>query len=213
MKRSRLRVRQVRPKHRRSPGFGKEIFIMLAIIIAAGTWRVVNHEFRHKKLSPAVNRSEWRRYSPGGSQLSLMLPGEPQLENVDAPTNLQDKVKQITRYKWSSGDLQIAVWDITYFDGVSTDIHQAAEGAGQALRQSEGVTEYRENRTPIGRSGRSGLLINGAFKRYDKEMELEAILLGDGPRLWQVIVTHPASDADMRAASRSVLDSVSLEHP
>jgi hypothetical protein len=141
-----------------------------------------------------------------------MLPGEPQSENVDIPETLRDKIKQISRYKYFDEQFQVAVWDTSYFDGVSTDIQQAAEGARQTIRQSEGVTEYQDNSTPIVRSGRSGLLIRGTFRRYGEELEIEAILLGDGPSLLQVMITHPVSDSDARIASKRVLDSVSLEH-
>lgn len=212
MTKSKSRGWQVRIRHGRSRGFGKEILIMLAVIIAAGTWRAVNHELRHKKAPPSSTVSQWKRFSPGGSQLSLMLPGELQSEIADVPETLRDKVKQISRYKYLDEQFQVAVWDTLYFDGVSTDIQQAAEGARQTIRQSEGVTEYQDNSTRIVRSGRSGLLIRGTFRRYGEELEIEAILLGDGPRLWQVIITHPASDSDARVASKRVLDSVSLEH-
>jgi len=211
MPKSRVRVRHVRIKRRRYPRFGKEILILIAIIIAAGTWKVVIHESRHKRDPHSPTAAGWKRYSPGGSRLSLALPGEPQSENVNVPETLRAKVKQISRYKYSDEQLQVAVWDTLYFDEVSTDIQQATEGARQTMRHSEGVTEYTDSSTPIARSGRSGLLVTGTFKRYGEAMEIEAILLGDGPRLWQVIVTHPASGHDLTAESKRILDSVSLE--
>lgn len=216
MPKSRVRVRHVRIKRRRYPRFGKEILIMLAmlaVIIAAGVWRVAIHEFGHKDDPHSPTASGWKRYSPGGSQLSLFLPGEPQSEDVHVPETLKSNVKQISRYTYSDEKFQAAVWDISYFDGVSADIQQAAEGARQTIMQSEGVTEYQDSSTPASRSGRSGLLIKGTFKRHEQKMELEALLLGDGPRLWQVIVTHQVSDPDARLASKRILDSVSFEHP
>lgn len=211
MKKTKLAVKRIKRKRKLIPRFGKEILIVIAAIIVAGTWKLVFHEFVHGKSHIAIKKGDWKRYSPGWSQLSLMLPGEMQSENVSVPENLRDKVEKVSRYKFSDEQFQVTVWDMSYFASVPTDIQQAADGARLTLREADGVKDYQDNSTVIARSGRSGRLIRGTFSRSDEEMKFDAILLGDGPKLWLVITTYPASDSVAQKASKIVLDSVSLE--
>lgn len=204
-------VKRPRGKRKNAPRFRKEILIVLAIFIVASTWRIVVHEFIHDKRHAAIKKAVWKRCSPGGDQLSLMLPGAMQAENVNVPENLRDKVEQISRYKYDDEQFQITVWDMSYFAGIPTDIQQAAEGARQTLNEPDRVEEYQDSITPIIISGRPGRRMKGTFKRSDEEMKFDAILLDNGPRLWLVITAYPVSDSVAQAASKKVLDSVSLE--
>ena len=212
MKKTRTAIKRSGSKRKPAPRFRKEILIVLAVFIVASTWRIVLHEFTHDKSHTAIKKAVWKRYSPGGDQLSLMLPGEMQSENVNVPENLRDKVEQISRYKYDDEQFQITVWDMSYFAGIPTDIQQAAEGARQTLSEPDGVEEYQDSITPIIISGRPGRRMKGTFKRSDEEIKLDAVLLGDGPRLWLVITAYPVSDSVAQAASKTILDSVSLEH-
>ena len=201
----------MRHKRGRSLRLGKGTLLSLAVIIVALLGAVITFKYARKKSPPPVPTSEWRRYSPGNSIFSLLLPGEPQTESVKVPEPVRAKVKQIDRFKLSAGEFQVAVWATYYVEGMSADIRQAADSAVSSFRESPGITDYIGNTNEITRSGRSGMLVTGTFKRRGERMAIEAILLGDGPRLWQVIVTCPASDRDASTASRRVLDSVKIE--
>lgn len=50
---------------------------MLLVLAAAGVWGIVVHELAHRESPPQAIATEWKRYSPSGSNLSLELPGEP----------------------------------------------------------------------------------------------------------------------------------------
>ncbi|HKP12213.1 MAG TPA: hypothetical protein VJZ91_08895, partial [Blastocatellia bacterium] len=154
---------------------------------------------------------EWRKYSPGGSQLSLSLPAEPQPVGVEPPESERAKIRQADRYEFAIEKFRVDTWSVIYADGVPTDIQQAAEGATEGLRQSEGVTEFQDTKTLISRSGKKGVLVTGTFKRAGETVDLHAILLGDGPKLWQVIITHPASDPNGSIAARRILQSVEIK--
>lgn len=211
MAKQRVRVRHTRVKHKRLPRFGKEILMLLAVFIAVGIGRILVHETAHKKSPSTTATSEWKTYHPGESQLSLSLPGEPQAEHADVPDSIRANVKQVNRYKYARREFHVAVWDISYVDGVPVDIQKAADGAVSALKQSGSATEYQDNITPITRSGRSGLLVRASYKRYGERTLIDALLLGDGTKLWQVIITHPASDDNGRIASNTILDSVKID--
>lgn len=197
-------------RKRRLPRFGKEVLILLALLILAATWKVFLHEMKHVKTPSSVLTSEWRRYSPGSSQLSLMLPAEPQSQSAEVPQSAAEAISQVNRYGLAVGPFKVDMWGLSYKEGLPTSIEQAASGVVEALRQSEGVTEYQDTKTPIDRSGRKGVLVKGRFKRRGEKMELEAVLIGDGPKLWKVIITHPASDRNGFVASQRILDSIEI---
>lgn len=211
MKKTRTVVKRSGSKRKLAPRFGKEILIVLAVFIVASTWRIVLHEFTHDKRHAAIKKAAWKQYSPGGDQLSLMLPGEMGSENVDVPENLREKVEHISRYKYDDEQFQVTVWDMSYFAGIPTDIQQAAEGARRTLNELDSVEDYQDSITPITISGRPGRLMRGTFKRSDEEMKLDAVLLGDGPKLWLVINSYPASDSIAHSASKRILDSVKVD--
>ena len=198
-------------RSRRLPRFGKEVIILLAIIVVAATWRIFLYERLYVKTPSSILSSEWRTYSPGGSQLSLSLPAEPQPMSVEIPEPERARIRQADRYQFALEKFRVDIWNVLYADGVPTDIQQAAEGAAEGLRRSEGVTEYQDTKTLISRSGRKGMLVTGTFKRDGETMDLHAILLGDGPKLWQVIITHPASDPNGSVAARRILQSVEVK--
>lgn len=189
----------------------KEVFIFLFVIVVAGTWKFIFHEAFHDTTPASVLTSEWKRYAPGGAPLSLLLPSEPRLENTGISEVSGGTLKQAERYHLSIEKIQVALWNITYADGVSTDIGRAADGAAEALRQSRGVTEYQDERKPIVRSGRQGVLVTGRFARDGEKMSIEAALLGEGEKLWQVIITRPAADRNGSLVSKRILDSIQIE--
>lgn len=178
----------------------------IAMMIAG----VIYHEHQHGKIRSASSQY-WQRYSPGGSHLSLILPAEPQPDGVPGSEYLGANVKQADCYKSYAGEFQVAVRTVVYEDGILADTRQAADRLASEVKWSEGVTEYRDTATQITRSGRPGLILAGQYNRNGARMEIQTILLGEGSNLWQVIVTHPASDKDARVRSRRVLDSVKLD--
>ncbi|HKQ05629.1 MAG TPA: hypothetical protein VJ464_10885 [Blastocatellia bacterium] len=203
-------VKLGRGRKRRLPRFGKEVLILLSLLLLVATWRIFLHEMLHVKTPSSVLMSEWRRYSPGSSQLSLMLPAEPQSQSAEVPESADEAISRVNRCGLAVGPFKVDMWDISYKEGLPTSIEQAASGAVEALRQSEEVTEYQDTKTPIDRSGRKGVLVKGRFKRRGEKMELEAVLIGDGPKLWQVIIIHPASDRNGVIASQRILNSIEI---
>lgn len=214
-----IRPRNRRIKHSRGYkkpglknwGFGTILLIVASIFASVTVGKILTHKFLHRGTPRALVLSQWRRYWPGQSQLSLELPAEPRPGSVEVPESLLATIKQAKRYEYSIKGFKVAVWEAVYVDGVTTDIQQAAEGAASDLKQSEGVSEYHDTVTPTALSGRPALMITGSFRRYDEREEIKALLLADGPELWQVIITYPASDRNASVASRRVLDSVQIE--
>lgn len=189
----------------------KEIVILLLLVSAWPVTKVVLHLFLHEKTPASVLSAEWQRFTLADSRLSVTLPGEPQPESVTLPQSADSAIKEVHRYTYSLEDFQVGLWDISYIEGAQTDIRRAAEGAATTLRGSKGVTEYSDKVTPIKRSNRSGVFITGNFKRDGEGMELGAILLGEGPKLWQVVITHPAKDRNGNFAMKKVLDSLEIQ--
>lgn len=200
-------------KKRRLPRFGKEVLLLVFALFVVATWRVVVHEMLHVKTPKSVLTAEWQRYSPGGSQLSVMLPAAPQAQSAEIPASEAATIKRAARYDFSVEQFKVALWDVAYVEGVPTDIERAASGAAEALSQSAGVTDYKDTKALIARSGRKGELVTGTFKRDGERMVLQAARFGDGPKLWQVIITHPASDRNGSIAARRILDSIEIKEP
>lgn len=200
--------RKEQSRHR--PRFGKKLLLVLAVLTVAVVGGIAMLKYARKRPPPPVPALEWQRYSPGNSTFSLLLPGEPQSESVELPEPLRAKVKQSNRFRLSVGSLQVSVWSTTFLNEVPADIQKAAEGAVLSLRASPGVTGYVGHTTELTRSARPGMRITGTYERYSEKMAIEAMLLGDGPKLWQVIITYPTSERDAYTASKRVLDSVRI---
>ncbi len=191
------------------PGLGKPLLYLLLAVTAPILLRLGAHEFIHKRKFP-LQTAEWKVYSPGLSRLSLLLPGEPQPESFQA-TASGPAIRQVDRYQVSVKEFRVLMWDVSYQEGAPADLNQAAHDLlASALKELGQVTEYQETVTPTKRSGRSGMLINGTFKRKGEPRQFRALLLGEGPRLWQVVVIHPASDDVATTASRSIIDSIRI---
>ncbi len=214
MKTRSIRREQSRKAERRQvwklipPGLGKPLLFFLAVASLPLIIRFGIHEFIHKKKYP-LQTAEWKTYSPGQSQLSLPLPGEPQPESVKVSAH-DPAIKQMECYQVSVKEFRVRIWNISYQEGTSADLQQAVHNVAPALKEPGDVTEYQESVTPIRRSGRSGLLVNGAFKRKGEQNRFRALLLSEEPRLWQVVISYPASARSGSKASQRIVDSVRI---
>ncbi len=188
------------------PGLGKPLLFFLALAFLPLMIRLGVHEFVHKKKYP-LQTGEWKFYSPGQSQLSLPLPSETQPESVKVSV-LDSAIKQMEGHQVSVKEFRVRIWNISYQEGMSADLQQAVHNVAPALKEAGDVMEYQESVTPIRRSGRSGLLVSGAFKRKGEQNQFRALLLSEEPRLWQVVVSYPASDRAASKASQQIVDSV-----
>ncbi len=204
-----LKARREQPQKLITPQLGKLLLFFLLVGVGFLILRLVIPQFIHKRVAP-LEVAAWKRYSPGQSGLSLLLPGEPQPENANGPSP-DPAVKRLDRFLLSVKEFRVAVWNITYQGEIPADLRKAAEGVAAALKESGEVTDYQETVTPTRRSGRSGMLVNGAFKRSGEERQFRALLLGEGDRLWQVVVAYPPSFRRARTASQRIINSVKLD--
>lgn len=190
------------------PRFGWPILLLLLTVSAPVIIRIGSHELIHKRKNPLL-AAEWKIYSPGQSRLSLLLPGAPQTVSVKTPA-ADPAVRQVDRYQTSVKEFRVAVWNISYHGEIPADLRKAAEGVAAALKESGEVIDYQETVIPTRRYGRSGMLVSGAFKRNGEERQFRALLLGEGDRLWQVVVDYPSSYSQASSASQRIIDSVRM---
>lgn len=210
-----IRGKQSRKAERRRrrkflpPGFGWRPLLLLALALSAPlTLRFAAHKFLHDHSSP-LYAAKWKVYSPGESRLSLLLPGAPQFAGVGA-TDADPAAIGVARYQVVVGEFRVALWEISYREGTPADLRQASRGVASALREFGEVAEYQENFATTRRYGREGLLVRGEYKRGGGRQLFSALLTGEGAKLWQTVVSYPASDRLAASASRRVLDSVRL---
>ncbi len=170
--------------------------------------RFAVHEFIHKRKFPLMD-AEWKSYSPGQSGLSLLLPGEPQLGGTDAPAP-GTNVKQTDYYQVSVKEFRVVIGSVLYREDVPADLEQATRALPGILQVSGEVAEYKETISRTKHSGRSGVLVTGTFKRNGEPQQVRALLLSEGPRLWQVLVSHQSSYPAATKAARRVIDSIKV---
>lgn len=108
-------------------------------------------------------------------------------------------------------EFRVEVWTVSDAGGKPPDLRQAARNVALALKESGGAADYQENLSPTKRYGRGGLLINGSFRRHGEQHLFRALLTGEGPKLWQVVVSHPASYRQASTASQRIIDSVRID--
>ena len=204
------RAKETKSKRRHIVGLGALLLGVISFVLAVTIGRRVLHEFTRGNSSTTILASGWKKYPLAGTELSLELPGEPQTTNFEVPEPLRAQVREVRVYKCAVEGLQVVVWNALYEAGTAYDLERAADGAIHALKNCEGVTNYEDTVTRIVRSGRSGLLVRGTFNRQGSAMKRDAVLLGEESKLWQVTVTHPASDRNADAACKRVLDSIEI---
>lgn len=185
---------------------------MWAVVLTALVWKPIAHEFLHKDPPRSILTSQWTRYSPGQSGISLLLPGEPQPEPMVIPESLRSTVKEVHLYSYAFKDFHVEMWDTLYIESVPKDFKHAVDSAVSNIKQSAAITEYQDTISPITISGRSGILLAASFKRHGTKLEFKAVMIGDDSELRQVIITYSASDRDEAVAAQRVLDSIQLEN-
>lgn len=190
------------------PGLGKPLLFILLAAAGALSIRLGIHEFIHKRKTPLFV-AKWKTYSPGQTQLSLQLPGEPQPAN-DKALESNPAVERVERYQITLKDFRVAIWSTTYRAGTIADVRQAALDLASALKDSEEVTDYRRTMNVISHSGRSGMLVNGSFKNVGGQRLFRALLLGEGSKLWQVVVTYSDSDRTASNAALRIINSIKI---
>lgn len=186
---------------------GPILFIVLMITVPLVA-RFAIHEFIHKRKFPLMD-AEWKHYSPGQSGLSLLLPGDPQPGGFNAPAFSAD-FKQVERYQVSVEEFRVMLWNASYREDAPADLERATRALPAILQESGEVAEYKETVSRTNRSGRSGVLVSGTFKRNGELRQFRAFLLSEGPRLWQVLVSYHASYRAAAKAARRVIDSIKV---
>ena len=186
---------------------GPILFIALMISLPLVA-RFAIHEFIHKRKFPLMD-AEWKSYSPGQSGLSLLLPGEPQPSGSNAPSP-GTEVKQAEYYQVSVKEFRVVIGSVLYREEVPADLEQATRALPAILQTSGEVAEYKEAVGRTKHSGRSGVLVSGTFNRNGEPRQFRALLLSEGPRLWQVLVSHQSSYPAATKAARRIIDSVKV---
>ena len=191
-----------------SPGLRGPFLLIVLMIAVPLVVRFAIHEFVHKRKFPLVD-AEWKSYSPGQSGLSLLLPGEPQPSGLERAAPSKD-VKQADYYQVSVKEFKVVIRSVSYREDVPADLEQATRALPAILQESGEVAEYKETVSQTKRSGRSGVLVSGAFKRNGEPRQFRCLLLSEGPRLWQVLVSYQASYPAAAKAARRVVDSIKV---
>lgn len=186
---------------------GPVLFIVLMISVPL-LLRFAVHEFIHKPKFPLAD-VEWKTYSPGQTGLSLLLPGEPQPGGSNAPSP-GTEVKQAEYYQVSVKEFSVVIGSVSYREDAPVDLNQAIRALPAILQTSGEVAEYKEAIGRTTHSGRSGVLVSSTFKRNGEPMQFRALLLSEGPRLWQVLVSYQASYPAAAKAARRIIDSIKV---
>lgn len=184
--------------------------VLFVVLMLSGflLLRFAIHEFIHKPKFPLAD-VEWKSYSPGQSGLSLLLPGEPQPGGSNAPSP-GTEVKQAEYYQVSVKEFRVVIGSVLYREDVPADLEEATRALPAILQTSGEVVEYKETIGRTKHSGRSGVLVSGTFKRDGEPRQFRALLLSEGPRLWQVLVFYQASYPAAAKAARRVIDSIKI---
>lgn len=119
-------------------------------------------------------------------------------------------VQRAEYFQVSVKEFRVIVGSMFYREAAPADFERAAEDLPAILQTSGEVVEYKQSIGRITHVGRSGMLVNGTFKRNGEPRQFRALLLNEGAKLWQVVVSYEASYPAAAKAARQVIDSVKV---
>ena len=153
----------------------------------------------------------WQNFSIGNPPMKVLVPGEPTPQNVTLPKTVQDFVKtyQASYYEDGHG-LVITIMHVVYSVDVVADLSGALEGTNgqwKATGSKVAILSTSHNRI----TGKSSIQERGKLINGGEENDYMDIVIGDGPKLWQVIVMVPSKDAERLKTLQKIVDSITFK--
>jgi hypothetical protein len=151
----------------------------------------------------------WQDFSMGSPALSYKMPGKPLPQGTKLPASVATYIKTYDGYYYEDRTRGIVMnmMFVQYTDTITADIANAAEGTFGQWRATGSIVDI-QHKALLQISGRQSLVHAGFFQSGGQYNEFNSIVIGDGSKLWQVVVIIRAKDDDLKRTMKTIMDSM-----
>lgn len=143
--------------------------------------------------------------------MKVLLPGEPTPQNPNLPKSVLDYIKKYEASFYEDGHgLVVTIMHVVYAVDVVSDLSGALEGTNgqwQTTGSKVAILSTTHNRI----SGKSSIQQRGKLINGGDENDYMDIVIGEGPKLWQVIVMVPSKDTERLTTLQKIVDSITFK--
>ncbi len=155
---------------------------------------------------------KWQDFSIGKPALSLKVPMAPKPQNKNIPESVMQTIRTYDGYfiKDETRGLVITMMHVDYSADITADVGGAVQGTISQWKNSGAQVHIRMvSMDPL--SGKSAIRQIGTFVQNGQENQFANVVVGEGSKLWQVIIIAKVGDADLRSVMDTMLSSLAFK--
>ena len=188
-------------KQHTGPSLTTVVIGILIFLFAGSLGRAITH-------SPRA----WETYTVGtiAPSITLAVPNEPKLLNVEIPEALSKISKKIEYYECSSepDGIIIQVLGITYNPEINLSLQGGINGAVGDVAHLSGASNVQNNTEPITISGKTATLLTITADVNGSKFEQKTVFLVNGQNLRQINFQYKSTDETGKKSAQKALESL-----
>jgi len=177
-------------------------------ILGGAVGAVIGYLLVRAALGGGVSVHDLRKCTVAG--ITAEFPGTPERFEVPMPPELRTKVVSMENYQIVKRDFMAAASKVVYTPDIEANLEGALAGSISNTMSSHQLTKVSEQRQPATISGVAGLRFTVVFSKTGDEYEMNGVILGKGPTLWNVFAFSRKSDRAAHDAAVRIAGSVEL---
>lgn len=152
---------------------------------------------------------QWTNFSFGKPEVSLLIPGDVDEQNMNLPPDAKAFVDAYEAYyhRNTKNGVVVTMMHAYYKDDVQSDKHGALEGTNnqwEATGSRVVILSTTENKI----SSKSAVQQRGMLMNGGREYDFMDVVIAEGAKIWQVIVMIPSDDKSLQPVLRKIIDSI-----
>jgi hypothetical protein len=177
-------------------------------ILGGAVGAVIGYLLVRAALGGGVSVHDLRKFTVAG--ITAEFPGNPERFEVPIPPEIRTKVVSMENYQTVKKDFMAAASKVIYTPDIEANIDGAVTGSISNIMSGQQLTKVSEQRRPVTVSGLAGLRFSAVFNKSGEEFEMNGVILGKGPTLWNVFAFSRKSDPAAHDAAVRIVGSVEI---
>lgn len=160
--------------------------------------------------SALATQDTWGRYFIGSSNASVELPKQPIAASVPLAESVRSQIAHLDASRVDAGDIVVL---LTYseYKQKATNLDGSVSGAIAQIKASGTKTGIKSSSGKLRVSGKDARMLKLSFQSAGKLVSYSQLFIGDGKKLWQVVVGYPASSKSGAGTAQRILSSVQFK--
>ncbi len=155
-------------------------------------------------------QSVWKRYFIGTSGASVELPKQPQSADVRLSDSIRSQLAQLDASRVDAGDL-VVLLTFSVYKSKATNLDGSVSGAIAQMKRGPNRTGLTASSSKLKVAGKDARLLKLKFVSSGKPISYAQLFVGDGKKLWQVVVGYPASNKSGPAVVARIFGSIKFQ--